>query len=93
MHLRICSRHLACYRKGDSFLQQIVTGDETWVHPYQPDTEQKSMQWNHSYHVDKKFKMQPSAGKLMLTIFWDPQGPILETYLEQGTTVTITAYW
>jgi hypothetical protein len=32
------------------------------------------------------------AGKLMLTIFWDSQGPILETYLEGGTNVTIAAY-
>jgi hypothetical protein len=47
------------------------------------------MQWKHpSSPVAKKFKMQPSAGKLMLTIFWDSQGPILETYLECGTTVT-----
>ena len=32
--------------------------------------------------VAKKFKTQPSAGKLMLTVFWDSQGPILETYQE-----------
>jgi hypothetical protein len=29
---------------------------------------------------------------LMLTIFWDSQGPILETYLESGTTVTSATY-
>jgi histone-lysine N-methyltransferase SETMAR len=47
------------------------------------------MQWKHpSSPVAKKFKMQPLAGKLMLTIFWDSQGPILETHLERGTTVT-----
>jgi hypothetical protein len=28
----------------------------------------------------------------MLTIFWDSQGPILETYLEGGTTVTSATY-
>jgi histone-lysine N-methyltransferase SETMAR len=37
--------------------------------------------------------MQPSAGKLILTIFWDSQGPILETYLECGTTVTSATYF
>jgi hypothetical protein len=36
--------------------------------------------------------MQPSASKLMLTIFLDSQGPILETYLERGTTVTSAIY-
>jgi len=33
-----------------------------------------------------------SAGKLMLTVFWDSQGPILETYQECGTTVTSAMY-
>jgi len=28
----------------------------------------------------------------MLTVFWDSQGPILETYQERGTTVTSTMY-
>jgi hypothetical protein len=36
--------------------------------------------------------MQPSAGKLMLAIFWDSQWPILETCLECGTTVTSATY-
>jgi len=29
---------------------------------------------------------------LMLTVFWDSQGPILETYQERGTTVTSATY-
>jgi histone-lysine N-methyltransferase SETMAR len=37
--LDICSRHLARYREeGDNFLQQIVTGDETWIHHYKPES-------------------------------------------------------
>jgi hypothetical protein len=51
------------------------------------------MQWKHpSSPVVKKFKTQASAGKLMLTIFWDSQGPILDTYLERGTTFTSATY-
>jgi hypothetical protein len=94
MRLDICYRHLVRYREeGDNFLQRIVTGDETWVHHYQPKTTRKSMQWKYpSSPTAKKFKMQPSPGKLMLTIFWDSQGPILETYLERGTTVTSATY-
>jgi hypothetical protein len=90
MRLDICSRHSARRREeDDNFLQRIVTGDETWIHHCQPQTNRKSIQWKHpSSPVAKKFMTQPSAGKLMLTIFWDSQGPILETYLERGTTVT-----
>jgi hypothetical protein len=34
------------------------------------------------YPVKKKFKSQPIAGKLMLMLFWDSQGPILQHYQE-----------
>jgi hypothetical protein len=82
--LDICSCHLARYREeGDNFLQMIVTGDETRVHHHQPETKWKSLQWKHlSSPVAKKFKTQTLAGKLMLTILWDSQGLILETYQE-----------
>jgi hypothetical protein len=46
MPLDICSHHLVHYsEKADNCLQWIVTSDETWVHHYQPETKQKSMQW------------------------------------------------
>jgi hypothetical protein len=76
---------LVCYREeGGNFVQRIVKGDKTWVHHYQPETKRKCMQWKHpSSPAAKKFKTQPSASKLMLTIFWDSQGPIYEIYVEQ----------
>jgi hypothetical protein len=36
----------------------------------------------------RKFKSQASAGNVMLPLFWDYNGPILEYHLEQGTNVT-----
>jgi hypothetical protein len=94
MHLNVFSCHVACnHEEGDSVLQRIITGDETWVHHCQPKTKRNSMQWKDpSSHVAKKSKMQPLVGKLMLIILWDSQGPILETYLEHGTTVTNATY-
>jgi hypothetical protein len=90
VRLDICYHHLAHYgEECDNFLQQIITGDVTWVHHYQPDTKWNSMQWKHpSSSVAKKFETQPSAGKLMLSTFWDSQGPILETSLKHGITAT-----
>jgi hypothetical protein len=61
----------------------------TSVHHHQPETKQKSMQWKHpSSPFAKKFRTQPLPGKLMLTVFWDSQEPILETYQERGKAVT-----
>jgi hypothetical protein len=49
------------------------------------------MQGKHPSSPDAmKFKTQPSAGKLMLTIFWDSQGHILQTHLERGTAINAT---
>jgi hypothetical protein len=46
MCLDICSHHFTHYlEEGDSFLKWIVTGHEIWVHHYQPETKQKSMEW------------------------------------------------
>jgi hypothetical protein len=40
----------------------------------------------------KKFKAQPSAGKVLLTLFWDAEGPILKHYQAKGVTVTSEHY-
>ena len=56
--------------KGD-FLLRLVTVDETWVHYYEPDNKAQSRQWvGPGPPRPKKFKTQPSAGKVMATVFW-----------------------
>jgi len=74
---------------NDHFLSRIVTGDETWIHHWDPETKQESMQWKHKGSPPpKKFRTQPSAGKVMATIFWDGDGIILIDYLESQKTIT-----
>jgi len=67
----ICSSLLEWYsREGDNFLNRIINGDETWVHHSEPETKRQSMQWKHtSSPSSKKFKSQPSAGRLLLMVF------------------------
>jgi len=40
----------------------------------------------------KKFKMLPSAGKVMCTVFWDRKGVILLDFLEPGQTINSDRY-
>ena len=76
-----------------SFLHQIVTVDKSRVYHYEPDSKRQSMQWKHlSSPASKKFKIQASAGKVMLTIFWNVNGPILVHFQEKGQTVTSARY-
>jgi len=42
--------------------------------------------------LKKKFKMLPSAGKVMCTVFWDRNGVILLDFLEPGQTINSDLY-
>jgi predicted SprT family Zn-dependent metalloprotease len=44
------------YEEGEAFLQQIVRGDETWVHHYEPSSKHQSMKWKHILPRTKKLK-------------------------------------
>lgn len=77
---RMLTPHQKCYRVqcckqflemcGNSpadILERIVTGDETWVHFYDPESKQESMQWHKKGGpAPKKFKVVPSAGNCFL---------------------------
>ena len=75
--------------KEDDFLSRLVTVDETWVHYYEPENKAQSRQsvWPGSLRP-KKFKTQPSAGKVMATVFWDAQGVIMLDFLAKKSTIT-----
>ena len=52
-----------------------MTVDETWVHYYGLKNKAQSRQWvGPESPRPKKFKAQPSAGKVMTTVFWDAKG-------------------
>uniref|UniRef100_H3API3 Mos1 transposase HTH domain-containing protein n=1 Tax=Latimeria chalumnae TaxID=7897 RepID=H3API3_LATCH len=60
------------YADQANFLAHVLTGDEMWIHHWDPETKQESMQWKHQASPPpKKFCSQPSAGKVMASIFWD----------------------
>jgi len=70
-----CQELLKRFEAGGGFLGRTVTGDETWVHYHQPETEKASKEWCHtSSPKPKKFRTQPSAGKVMLTHFGMNEG-------------------
>ena len=49
---------------------RLVTVDETWVHNYNPENKAQSRQWVWPRSSrPKKFKTQPSAGKVMAIVF------------------------
>jgi len=74
-------------------LSRIVTGDETWAHHYEPETKRQSMEWHHPQSPRKeKFKTTPSAGKVMITVFWDVDGVILVDMMARGETLRVARF-
>ena len=70
------------FRSKDNFLLRLVTADETWVHYYKPENKAQSRLWVGSGSLrPKKFKTQPSAGKVMATVFWEAKGVIMLDFL------------
>jgi len=56
--VRISRENLERFEKeGEDFLKKIITGDETWVHHYDPENERQSMEYRHKESPQpKKFK-------------------------------------
>lgn len=79
--------------EGDDFLRRIVTGDETWIHQFEPENKRESMQWRHvKSPPPRKFKIVPSTKKVMATIFWDSTGVLLVDFLPQGQSINADRY-
>ena len=88
----VCSALLKRFRWKD-FLLRLVTVDETWVHYYEPENKAQSRQWvGPGSPRPKKFKTQPSAGKVMATVFWDAKGVIMLDILPKRSTITGVYY-
>jgi len=69
--MQVCQDLLNEYEaEGDSLLDRIITGDETWCHHYEPESIRQSMEWQHvNFPSKKKFKTLPSVGKVMCPVF------------------------
>ena len=90
----ICTQLLERFtHDGERFLRSIITGDESWVHHYDPESKMQSMQYRHKNSpAPKKFKVVASAWKVLQTIFWDMEGIVHIEFLEQGTTINSQRY-
>ncbi|XP_064461739.1 histone-lysine N-methyltransferase SETMAR-like [Ornithodoros turicata] len=79
--------------KGQTFLDRIITCDETWVHDFTSDSKRSSKQWKHTGSpAPKKFQSTPSAGKVMARVFWDKAGVVHVDFLHSGTAINNAYY-
>ncbi len=71
-----------------------MTGDKTWLYCFDPQTKQRSSEWlpKGSNRPQKALRLKTSSKKVMLTLFFDSEGPILIHFLEQGETIDTDEY-
>jgi len=75
------------------FLSRWVTMDETCVYHYDLETKQQSMEWWHSGSPHpKKFRLQKSAGKVLISIFGDQDSILLNDYLPKSQIINAEYY-
>ena len=70
-------------------LEEIVTGDETWIYHFQPDSKAKNKVW-----VSSEGDRPVIAGccktsnRMLYAIFFDSKGPVLHIPVPKGSSVT-----
>lgn len=84
---------VGCVENDRNFMTKIITGDESWVYGYDPETKAQSSQWKcPASPRPKKARQVRSNVKVMLTVFFDQQGIVHHEYAPQGQTITKEYY-
>jgi hypothetical protein len=79
---------------GESFLSWIVTGDETWIHHFELETNRQSI-WNGIIQLllkGRSLRLPLLQGKVMATVFWDAEGVIFVDIMPCGQTINSDLY-
>jgi len=77
----------------DDIFGCVITGDETWVYQYDPETKRQSAQWKTANSPrPKKFRRSKSSVKIMLLNFFDIRGIVHYEFVPTGQTVNQVYY-
>lgn len=89
----ICGDLIDSADKDTTFLQRIITGDETWCFLYDPQLKRQSATWKSpSSPRRKKCRQDKTKGKVMLEVFFDCSGIVHMEFIPDGVTVNKEKY-
>ena len=88
--VRLASQVIEKYDKCDPrYLEEIVTGDETWIYHFQPHCKAKNKVWVSSEGdrpvITHRCK---TSNRMLYAIFIDLKGPVLQILVPKGSSVT-----
>jgi hypothetical protein len=84
--MRIAEDMLGRVNLDSTFMNRIVTGDETWVYEFSMLTSQQASQWRFptTEPKPKKPRQSRSKVKVILTAFFDYSGFVSSEFLPEG---------
>jgi histone-lysine N-methyltransferase SETMAR len=75
-------------RDDPNFISKVITGDESWVYGYDPETKQQSSQWKSPNSPrPKKARQVRNNVKSMLIFFFDIKGIVHKEFLPPAQTI------
>jgi len=91
--LEICQDLLGKPEIKPNFLDKVITGDESWVFDYNPETKRQSSEWHtKSSPRPKKACMSRSRVKTTIIVFSDSCGIVHKEFVPPGQTVNRAFY-
>ncbi|CAK1594867.1 unnamed protein product [Parnassius mnemosyne] len=74
-------------------MKRIITGDESWIYAYDPETDDQSAEYRAKGEPKpKKPRQSKSKIKVMLTVFFDHRGVVQSEFLQTGQAVNKEYY-
>ena len=91
--LQVCQDILGRLQTQPNLLEKVITGDESWIFEYDPETKRQSLQWKSpgSPRISTAW-LSLAKVKLMLIAFFDVRGIVHTGLLPQGQTVNQHVY-
>ena len=88
--VRLASQVIEKYDKCDPRrLEEIVTGDDTWIYHFQPNSKARNKVWVSSEGDRPVIAHRcKTSNRMLYAIFFDSKGPVLQIPVPKGSSVT-----